>query len=396
MVASKFSFQLNHTQADARAGEITTPHGTVATPLFLPVATQASVKGLTPEEVQALGAEMVLCNAYHLYLRPGVETVANLGGLHRFMGWPRPILTDSGGFQVFSMGNLRKVDEGGIRFRSHIDGSEHWLSPELAVDNQRRLGADILMCLDQCIAYGASEGEVRRAMERTHRWAQACYQDHAASETAGRQALFGIVQGGTFPDLRDESTAHITGIPFHGYAIGGLAVGESKEQMYQTIRRVTGGLPADKPRYLMGVGSPEDLVEGVALGVDMFDCVLPTRVARNGALFTRQGRVDITKRRFAGQSEPLEEECDCYTCRNFSAGYLCHLFRAKELLAPRLATIHNLRFILKLMVEMREAILQDRFQRFRQDFLSDYRPTDEAARQEQKQKWLRARGGAEA
>ena len=393
VVESGFFFHLAHSDGDARAGEMNTPHGIVETPVFSSVATQASVKGLTPEEVLAAGAQMVLCNAYHLYLRPGVEVVGLMGGLHRFMGWSRPILTDSGGFQAFSMGSLRKVDDAGIRFRSHIDGSEHRVTPQIAVDTQRRLGADIIMCLDQCIAYGESQDQVHRAMDRTHRWAELCFQSHGDSGAASRQALFGIVQGGTFPELRMESTRHITGIPFHGYAIGGLAVGESKGDMYEIIGQVAGELPLDKPRYLMGVGSPEDLVESVARGVDMFDCVLPTRVARNGSLFTPQGRVDITKRRFAEQTGPLNEDCDCYTCRNFSAGYLWHLFRAKELLAPRLASIHNLRFIYRFMAEMREAILGDRFQQFRRDFWDTYRPTDEAARQQQKEKWLKARGG---
>jgi queuine tRNA-ribosyltransferase len=309
------------------------------------------------------------------------------------MGWSRPILTDSGGFQAFSMGALRKVDEDGIRFRSHIDGSEHRFGPELAVANQRGLGADIIMCLDQCIAHGVSKDEVRRAMDRTHRWAEVCYQTHQASGAADEQALFGIVQGGAFADLRDESARHITGIPFPGYAIGGLAVGESKAELYQIAGQVAAQLPQDKPRYLMGVGSPEDLVECVARGVDMFDCVLPTRVARNGALFTRTGRVDITKRIYADQAEPLDEDCDCHGCRNFSAAYLWHLFRAKELLALRLATMHNLRFILRLMQEMREAIINDRFNDFQRGFWDAYRPTDEAARQDQKNKWLKARGG---
>ena len=393
MVSSEFSFQVDHTDGDARAGNFSTPHGTVSTPVFSAVATQATVKGLVPDEVVGLGAEMVLCNAYHLYLRPGIGAVQQMGGLHRFMGWSKPILTDSGGFQAFSMGALRKIDDDGIRFRSHIDGSDHWLGPESAIANQRRLGADILMCLDQCIAYGVSEKEVRDAMDLTHRWAEACYQSHLASGVADEQALFGIVQGGAFPEMRNESARFITTIPFKGYAIGGLAVGESKAQMYEITGLVAGQLPQDKPRYLMGVGSPEDLVECVSLGVDMFDCVLPTRVARNGALFTRQGRVDITKRRFADQITPLDEECDCYTCQHFSAGYLWHLFRAKELLAPRLATIHNLRFIYKLMADIRDAIVRSRFQQFRRDFLSEYRPTDEAARQEQKEKWLKARGG---
>ena len=369
-----------------------TPHGAVRTPVFSAVATQGSVKGLTPEEVVATGAEMVLSNAYHLYLRPGVDAVDRFGGLHSFMGWTRPILTDSGGFQAFSMGALRKIDDAGIRFRSHIDGSEHMMTPEKAVENQRVLGADIIMCLDQCIAYGETRDQVQRAMDRTHRWAEQCLTGHRQSGSAGRQALFGIVQGGTFPDLRDESTTHITGLAFDGYAIGGLAVGENKEQMYSTTGQVAGRLPEGKPRYLMGVGSPEDLVESVARGVDMFDCVLPTRVARNGALFTRKGRVDVTRRRFADQSAPVEEGCDCYTCERFSAGYLWHLFRAKEMLGPRLASIHNLRFIYRLMSEMRESIVEGRFQQFREEFQNSYRPTNEAARQQQKEKWLKARG----
>jgi queuine tRNA-ribosyltransferase len=388
-----FSFRLDHTDGLARAGELITSHGNVSTPAFMTVATQATVKSLLPEEVASLGAEIVLSNAYHLYLRPGIDAVARLGGLHRFMGWSKPILTDSGGFQAFSMGALRKIDEDGIRFRSHIDGSEHRFGPELAIANQRGLGADIIMCLDQCIAHGVSKDEVRRAMDRTHRWAQICYDSHEASGKADDHALFGIVQGGAFPDLRDESARHITGIPFLGYAIGGLAVGESKAELYQVAGQVAGQLPQDKPRYLMGVGSPEDLVECVASGVDMFDCVLPTRVARNGALFTRTGRVDITKRRYADQAEPLDEDCDCYGCRNFSAAYLWHLFKAKELLALRLATMHNLRFILRLMKDMREAILENRFGDFQREFWDAYRPTDEAARQAQKDKWLKARGG---
>ena len=393
MTEGIFSFQLKKTQSGARAGELITPHGRVTTPAFMPVATQATVKTLTPEEVREQGAEIVLSNAYHLYLRPGVEVVQRLGGLHRFMAWPGPTLTDSGGFQAFSMGVLRKVDDWGIRFRSHIDGSEHHFTPELATTNQEALGADIIMCLDQCIAYGASKEEVRRAMERTHHWAEVCHQTHTASASAHRQALFGIVQGGTFADLREESTRCITSIPFQGYAIGGLAVGESKAQMYEITQWVADGLPQDKPRYLMGVGSPEDLVECVARGVDMFDCVLPTRLARNGALFTRQGRINIGNRRFAELDAPLEQDCDCYTCRSYFAAYLWHLFKAKEILGLRLASIHNLRFILRLMAEMREAIEADSFELYREDFLSTYRPTDEVTRQEQKEKWLKARDG---
>lgn len=392
-MAEQFSFQLQKTQGKARSGELNTPHGRVPTPAFMPVATQATVKTLTPEEVVSLGASIVLSNAYHLYLRPGVEAIKRLGGLHHFMGWSLPILTDSGGFQAFSMGSLRRVDDSGIRFRSHIDGSEHQFTPELATRNQEALGVDIMMCLDQCITYGATRDEVTQAMRRTHQWAEICYQTHASSETAATQAQFGIVQGGTFPDLRDESARFITSIPFDGYAIGGLAVGESKSQMYEVTQQVAEQLPADRPRYLMGVGSPEDLVESVARGVDMFDCVLPTRVARNGALFTQRGRVNILNRRFADLDQPLETNCDCYTCRNFSAAYLWHLFKAREILGLRLATVHNLRFILRLMTDLRDAIWEERFDQFQCAFLNTYQPTDEAIRQKQKEKWLRAREG---
>ena len=395
MTGPRFNFQLQHADGGARAGELETPHGKVLTPFFMPVATQATVKGLSPEEVRAAGAQIILSNAYHLYLRPGVGTVGKLGGLHKFMGWDGPILTDSGGFQAFSMGPLRKVTDDGIRFRSHIDGTEHHFTPQLATANQEGLGADIAMCFDQCIAYGASEKQVRQAMERTHRWAQECFDTHQASPTgeAAGQALFGIVQGGVFPELRDESARVISDIPFHGYAVGGLAVDENKEQMYRFTGQVANLLPTDKPRYLMGVGSPEDLVEGVARGIDMFDCALPTRVARNGSLFTPEGRVDIAKSRYAEQQGPLDETCDCYTCRNYSAGYLRHLFRAKELLGLRLASIHNLRFVLSLMERIRASILEDRFDVFRRDFLAVYQPADETARQKQKERWLRTRGG---
>ena len=395
MAAPTFNFQLQHIEGTARAGELETPHGKALTPFFMPVATQATVKGLTPEEVRDVGAQVVLSNAYHLYLRPGVETVRNLGGLHKFMGWGGPILTDSGGFQAFSMGPLRKVTDDGIRFRSHIDGSEHNFTPDLATANQEGLGPDIAMCFDQCIAYGATEKEVRQAMERTHRWAQECFDRHQASPTGAvdGQALFGIVQGGTFPELRDESARAISAIPFHGYAVGGLAVGENKEDMYRFTGQVAELLPQDKPRYLMGVGSPEDLVEGVARGIDMFDCALPTRVARNGSLFTPEGRVDLTKARYAEQQGPLDETCDCYTCRNYSAAYLRHLFRAKELLGLRLASIHNLRFVLALMERIRASIVEGRFDSFRREFLDVYKPADEVARQQQKEQWLQTRGG---
>jgi len=373
MAAPTFNFQLQHTEGTARAGELETPHGKALTPFFMPVATQATVKGLTPEEVRDVGAQVVLSNAYHLYLRPGVETVSNLGGLHKFMGWGGPILTDSGGFQAFSMGPLRKVTDDGIRFRSHIDGSEHNFTPDLATANQEGLGPDIAMCFDQCIAYGATEKEVRQAMERTHRWAQECFDRHQASPTgaADGQALFGIVQGGTFPELRDESARAISAIPFHGYAVGGLAVGENKEDMYRFTGQVAELLPQDKPRYLMGVGSPEDLVEGVARGIDMFDCVMPTRNARNGHLFTSHGLLRLRNSRYRQDTAALDENCACYTCQNFSRAYLHHLDKCREILGSQLNTIHNLHFYQRLMEGLREAIEQGRLSAFASQFAQD-------------------------
>lgn len=391
-MAREFSFRLENTDGYARAGQFTTPHGRVNTPAFMPVATQATVKTLTPEDVSAVEAQIVLSNAYHLYLRPGSDLVERFGGLHNFMGWHKPILTDSGGFQAFSMGTLKNVTDDGIRFKSHIDGSDHWFTPELATLNQEKLGADIIMCLDQCIAFGSSRDDVIKAMERTHSWARMCHDIHTKSSSGDLQALFGIVQGGTFPELREASTEYITGIPFDGYAIGGLAVGESKSEMYQITSNVTEILPQDKPRYLMGVGSPEDLVEAIARGVDMCDCVLPTRVARNGALFTSKGRINILNRRFSEMDEPLCDDCDCYSCSKFTAAYLWHLFKAKEILGLRLASVHNLRFIVRLMQEARSAIIENRFNHFRTSFWESYMPTDESVRLSQKDKWLLNRG----
>ena len=392
MTASPISFKLFATDGAARRGQIITPHGTAQTPMFMPVATQATVKGLTFDEVRELGAQTVLSNAYHLYLRPGVQRVHDAGGLHEFMRWGGPILTDSGGYQAFSMGSLRKIDDAGITFQSHIDGSRHIFTPESAIANQHGIGADIIMCFDQCVFSAGDPASVRDAMERTHRWAQQCHDFHVAQPNAQLQALFGIVQGGTIPELRSESTDFITRIPFDGYAIGGLAVGETKAEMQAVTQQVCNGLPTDKPRYLMGVGSPEDLVNSVALGVDMFDCVLPTRVARNGALFTPTGRVNIANARYADDDNPLVDTCDCYACANFSASYLRHLFKAREMLGPRLASIHNLRFILNLMREMQNAITAGRFDQFRQQFLATYQPTNEARRQTQKHRWVAERG----
>jgi queuine tRNA-ribosyltransferase len=372
----------------ARLGMLTTPHGEVPTPAFMPVGTQASVKALTPEDVSSLGAGMVLANTYHLYLRPGIEIIEKLGGLHRFMSWPGPILTDSGGYQVFSLAHLREVSDEGVRFRSHLDGSEHFITPELATNFQESLGADIIMAFDECPAYTDDRGAVEQAVERTHRWAQRCLQIKSRSD----QALYGIVQGGAFVDLRQRSAGFLTSLGFDGYAIGGLSIGEPKAVTNAIVEQTTAALPADKPRYLMGVGSPEDLIESVARGIDLFDSALPTRIARNGGIFTRHGRIIVRNADFRDRDEPLEEGCDCYTCRNFSAAYINHLFRCKELLVYRLATIHNLRFVLRLMDEMRESISQGGFQSFRESFLDAYQPTDEAVRLSQREKGKRWRG----
>ena len=386
------TFKVIATCGLARAGAFETRHGRVLTPAFLPVATQGSVKSLTPEEVKATGSQIILSNAYHLYLRPGVEIVRELGGLHAFIGWDGPILTDSGGYQAFSLGSLSKVTDEGVRFRSQIDGSEHFFTPEAATLYQQALGADIIMCFDQCIAFGESQESVRQAMARTHRWAMRCREVYRGSDASGRQAMFGIVQGGLFPELRAESTEYITSLDFDGYAVGGLAVGEAKASMYDVTEQCGSVLPVEKPRYLMGVGSPEDLVECVARGMDILDCALPTRVARNGALFTNEGRLNITNRRFKDNPGAIQKGCDCYTCGNFSVAYLHHLFKARELLGLRLATIHNLRFVLRLMEELRAAIVAGDFQSFREGFLAVYKPTHEAARLSQKEAWMETRG----
>ncbi len=359
-----------------------TSHGAVETPAFMPVGSQATVKTLTPQEVKGLGASIVLANAYHLYLRPGIEVVARLGGLHRFMAWDGPILTDSGGFQVFSLGHLVQVNDEGAWFRSHIDGSPHFWTPEKAIAFQEELGADIIMAFDECPPYGPPVEAIRRATERTHLWARRCQEAHR-----GSGALFAIAQGGTFPRLLQESASNLAALGFEGYGIGGLCLGEPKEVTYAMIEATVAHLPADRPRYLMGVGSPEDLVEGVARGVDLFDSALPTRVARNGGLYTKRGRLNIRNAAFREQEAPIEEGCDCYTCRTFSVAYLHHLFRCQELLAYRLATLHNLRFILRLMEEMRLALRQGTFSSFRKHFLAAYQPTDKEARAAQRERW---------
>ncbi len=384
---SQEHFKLIKTSGGARAGELYTPHGTVPTPVFLPVGSQATVKTLTPQDIKDAGFDMVLANTYHLYLRPGIDVIEEMGGLHRFMAWDGAMLTDSGGYQVFSLAPLCKISDEGVTFRSHIDGSEHFLTPELAVKYQESLGADIMMVLDECTAYGDSQEKVRIAMDRTHRWAERCLK---AQKRKGR-ALYAIVQGGMFPELRKKSAECLTALDFPGYAVGGLSVGEPKETTFAMVEETTPLLPVEKPRYLMGVGSPEDIVEGVAGGIDIFDSALPTRVGRNGALFTGKGRVNIRKAAYRRMDAPLDPDCDCYTCRNFSAAYLSHLFRSNELLGLRLATVHNLRFIANLMGKIRNSILAGTFKTFRKTFLSTYQTTDEQTRMEQKGKWLRAR-----
>ncbi len=373
--------------SNARAGELVTPHGVVPTPVFLPVASQGTIKTLTPEEVKEIGIAMVLANTYHLYLRPGIDVIEKVGGLHKFMGWDGAILTDSGGYQIFSLARLRQLSDQGVVFRSHIDGSEHLITPELAIQYQESLGADIVMVLDECSAYDNSFKKVQEAISRTHQWAERCQKAKKRSD----QALYAIVQGGVFPELRRQSAKYLTSLDFPGYAIGGLSVGEPKKVTFDILEETIALLPESKPRYFMGMGSPEDIFEGMSRGVDVFDSALPTRVARNGALFTHLGRVNIGNASYAQMERSVDPDCHCYTCRTFSAAYLHHLFNSRELLAYRLATIHNLAFVSKLMQRIRDAILDGSFESFKGEFLSDYQTTDEQIRLEQKQKWLKSR-----
>ena len=348
----------------------------------MPVGSQATVKSLAPEDLRAIGSDIIHYNAYHLYLRPGVQIVEEAGGLHKFMAWDRAILTDSGGFQVFSLAPLRRIDDDGVTFRSHIDGSEHRLTPEKAVLNQEGLGADIIMVLDDVPSGTADSARVLEAVHRTHRWAERCL----AAQSRTDQLMFAIVQGGRDLELRRMSARTLSSMDFPGYAIGGLSVGESKASMYSVLEETVPLLPAKRPRYLMGVGAPEDLVEGVWHGVDMFDCVLPTRVARNGAVYTSSGRRNVRHADFKHQFGPLDPECDCYTCRTFSAAYVHHLFKCEELLAYRLSTIHNLSFMHRLMANMRDAIARGSFASFRDDFRRRYKPTDETVRLAQRRR----------
>jgi queuine tRNA-ribosyltransferase len=360
-----FTFDLQAQEGRARAGVFHTPHGDLLTPVFAPVGTQATVKAITPAQLAEIGASLVLSNTYHLYLRPGDELVAQMGGLHPFMSWPNPILTDSGGFQVFSLADSRKVDADGVTFKSHIDGSLHRFTPEKAIAIQENLGADIIMAFDEC-APPTERAYNQRAMARTHAWAERCLK----AKTRPDQALFGIVQGGVFPDLREESARFISSLGFPGHAIGGLSVGETKAEMHAMLQVVDGVLPPEKPRYLMGVGSPEDLVNGVLRGVDIFDCVLPTRLARHNAAMTRTGRLNLMNAAFARDVQPIDESCACYTCRSYTRAYLRHLIVAKEMLAATLLSIHNLYTLLQLARDMRQAILDGRFEQFAQRFLA--------------------------
>jgi queuine tRNA-ribosyltransferase len=360
-------FTLHKTDGRARLGRVETPHGGMDTPQFMPVGTQATVKGVAPRDLEEMGAQFILSNTYHLYLRPGAALVARRGGLHEFMRWRGPILTDSGGFQVFSLSEFRKIDDEGVTFKSHLDGSRHRFTPESSIKVQEDLGADVIMCFDECPP-PTDHAYNQVSLKRTHAWAERC---RVAHKRPG-QALFGIVQGGIFRDLREQSARFITGLDFPGYAIGGLAVGETKAQMHDVLDWMDPMLPTDKPRYLMGVGEPTDLIHAVARGVDMFDCVLPTRLARHGAAFTRDGRINMRNVRFADDETPIDAECDCYTCRTFTRSYIRHLLAVEEMLGLYLMSIHNLRFLLNEMREIRAAIAEDRFVAFAQAFLARY------------------------
>ena len=359
-------FRLLHqdTGCRARTGTIITSHGEIQTPIFMPVGTSASVKAMRPENLKDAGAQIILSNTYHLYLRPGHRLVEQMGGLHRFMAWDRPILTDSGGFQVYSLTELRKITEDGVKFRSHIDGSLHLLTPELSIGIQESLGADIIMCFDECPPAEAERSYVERSLAMTTRWARRCKDAHGRAD----QLLFGIVQGGRFADLRQRSLQELQEIGFDGYALGGLSVGETKPVMHEVMDACSDLLPVDHPRYIMGIGTPEDLVEAVWRGYDMFDCVMPTRNARNGMLFTNQGRLNIKRKQYEDDQGPIDPTCDCYVCRTYSRAYLRHLFRSGEILSSMLNTHHNIAWYLNLMSRMREAITQNRFEAFRKEF----------------------------
>jgi queuine tRNA-ribosyltransferase len=361
------TFELIKKDGNARTGIFHTPHGDLVTPVFAPVGTQATVKAVTPDQLLEVGASLVLSNTYHLYLRPGADLVASMGGLHQFMRWERPMLTDSGGFQVFSLSDMRKIDNDGVTFKSHIDGSMHRFTPEKSIEIQEKLGADIIMAFDECASpYDLGYNEM--AMARTHTWAERCLKYKSRPD----QALFGIVQGGIFPELRAQSAQFISSLGFPGHAIGGLSVGETKTEMHQILDVVNDILPQDKPRYLMGVGSPEDIINGIMRGIDIFDCVLPTRLARHQSAMTYSGRLNLMNAAHASDPQPIDAACDCYTCQNFSRAYLRHLIVAKEMLASTLISIHNIRTLIRLVNDARQAIFENRFQEFAEIFLENY------------------------
>lgn len=367
-MALKYELIKQDKRTGARLGRIYTEHGIIDTPVFMPVGTQATVKAMTPDELKDIGFSIILSNTYHLYLRPGPQIVAQAGGLHGFMHWDRSILTDSGGYQVFSMSHLRDITEDGVAFRSYIDGSKHFIGPEKAIEIQNALGADIIMAFDECAPYPCDHDYALAAVERTTRWARRCKQAHRDEH----QALFGIIQGGIYKDLRQKSMEEIVGIDFPGYAIGGLSVGEPKKDMYDILEYIVPQMPRDKPRYLMGVGSPDCLIEGVIRGIDMFDCVWPTRIARNGTVMTSNGKLVVRNSIYKDDLRPLDEQCNCYACRNFSRAYIRHLFNVGEILAARLATIHNLHFLAQLMSDIREAIRENKLLEFRNEFFARY------------------------
>lgn len=369
-MSQPFSYELIHTcaQSGARLGVLHTPHGDIQTPIYMPVGTAAVVKAMTSREMEEIGTQILLSNTYHLHLRPGEDLVAEAGGLHRFMDWHKPILTDSGGFQVFSLAGIRTIAEEGVTFQSHLDGSRQFIGPETSMDIQQKLGADIAMAFDVCSPYPCDHETARVNMERTHRWAQRCKDYHTRED----QALFGIVQGAFYKDLRIESAKTLSDMDFIGYGIGGLSVGEPKPIMYEMLEEMMPYMPAHKPRYLMGVGTPDCLIEGVLRGIDMFDCVLATRIARNGTALTSAGRLVVRNAQYARDFGPIDPECDCYACTHFSRAYVRHLIKAGEITGGRLLSIHNLRFLIRLMERVREAIAEDRFLDFRKEFYAKY------------------------
>ncbi len=369
MTAITYELIKRDKQTGARLGIVHTPHGSFETPTFMPVGTQATVKTMAPEDIKEMNAGIILSNTYHLWLRPGHDIIKEAGGLHKFMNWDRAILTDSGGFQVFSLSDMRRIEEEGVHFRNHLNGDKLFLSPEKSMEIQNALGSDIMMAFDECPPYPASFEYMKASVERTSRWAERCLTAHTNTD---KQGLFGIIQGGEYEELRRQSANDLVSLDFPGYAIGGLSVGEPKDVMNRVLDFTTPMMPEDKPRYLMGVGSPDSLIDGSIRGVDMFDCVLPTRIARNGTFFTHKGRLVIKGAAFARDFGPIDEKCDCYTCKNYSRAYLRHLFKADETFGLRLASYHNLHFLMKLMENVRQAIREDRLLDFKEEFFEEY------------------------